>query len=62
MKGRNEPRNGDKVFDRRGITFIIAQEFFDRVKPLAVDCIATLNKLEFSISSVAYNFSLRMYL
>ena len=44
MKGRNEPRNGDKVFDRRGITFIIAQEFFDRVKPLAVDCIATLNK------------------
>ena len=53
----DEPRNGDKVFDRNGITFIIAQEFFDRVKPLAVDYIASPNGSEFSISSVAYNFS-----
>ena len=58
----DEPRNGDNVFDRNGITFIIAQEFFDRVKPLAVDYMASPNGSEFSISSVAYNFSLRMYL
>jgi Fe-S cluster assembly iron-binding protein IscA len=58
----DEPGNGDKVFDRNGITFVIAQEFFDRVQPLAVDYIATPHSSEFSISSVAYNFSLRMYL
>jgi len=58
----DEPRNGDKVFERNGITFIISQEFFNRVKPLAVDCIASPNGSEFSISSVAYNFSLRMCL
>jgi len=55
----DEPRNGDKVFDRNGITFIIAQEFFDRVKPLAVDYIASPNSSEFSISSVAYNLKIR---
>ena len=58
----DEPRNGDKAFDRRGLTFIMAQEFFDRVKPLSVDYIASPNGSEFSISSVAYNFSLRMCL
>ncbi len=58
----DEPRNGDKVFDCKGITFVIDQEFFNRIQPIVVDCIASHNNSEFSISSVAYNFSLRTYL
>jgi Fe-S cluster assembly iron-binding protein IscA len=58
----DEPRNGDKVFDHKGITFVIAQEFFDRVKPLAVDFNTASSSSAFSISSVAYNFSLRVLL
>jgi Fe-S cluster assembly iron-binding protein IscA len=58
----DEPRDGDKVFDHNGITFVIAQEFFDRVKPMAVDFNTSPNSSEFSISSVAYNFSLRVLL
>ena len=58
----DEPKNGDKVFDRSGITFIISKEFFDRVKPIVVDYIVSRNSSDFSISSVAYNFSLRMHL
>jgi hypothetical protein len=52
----------NKVFDRKGITFVIAQEFFDRVQPLSVDYNSSSHSSGFSISSVAYNFSLRMYL
>jgi hypothetical protein len=58
----DEPRNGDQVSDHNGITFVMAQEFFDRVKPIAVDYIVTPKRSGFSISSVAYNFSLRVYL
>jgi Fe-S cluster assembly iron-binding protein IscA len=58
----DEPRNGDKVFDYNGITFVIAQEFFDRVKPMAVDFNTAPNNSAFSISSLAYNFSLRVLL
>ena len=58
----DEPRNGDKVFDRNGIIFVIAQEFFDQVKPIAEDYSASSSSSEFSISSVAYNFSLQSYL
>ena len=54
----DEPRNGDKVFNRNGIIFVIAQEFFDQVKLIAVDYIAFSSSSEFSISLVAYNFSL----
>ena len=57
----DDPINGDKVFDREGITFVIAQEFFDHIKPIVVDYSVSNKSPEFSISSVAYNFSLRIY-
>jgi Fe-S cluster assembly iron-binding protein IscA len=57
----DEPRNGDKVFNRNGIIFVIVQEFFDQVKLIAVDYIASSSSSGFSISSVAYNFSLRTH-
>ena len=58
----DEPRNGDKVIDHNGITFVIAREFFDRIKPVAVDFNSSPKSSDFSISSVAYNFSLRVLL
>jgi Fe-S cluster assembly iron-binding protein IscA len=58
----DEPRNGDKRIDHNGISFVIAQEFFDRVKPVAIDFNTAPNSSAFSISSVAYNFSLRVLL
>lgn len=58
----DEPRNGDKVIGHNGITFVIAQEFFDHVKPMAVDFNSSPKGPAFSISSVAYNFSLRVLL
>ena len=41
----DEPRNGDRVFDRDGLTFVIAQEFFDRVKPMAVDYVPYIQRI-----------------
>jgi Fe-S cluster assembly iron-binding protein IscA len=58
----DEPRNGDKVIDHSGITFVVEQEFFDRIKPIAVDFNSSLQSSSFSISSAAYNFSLRVLL
>jgi Fe-S cluster assembly iron-binding protein IscA len=58
----DEPRNGDKVFDINGITYLVEKDFFDRVKPLTVDYNDAPNGAQFSISSVAYRFSLRVFL
>jgi hypothetical protein len=54
--------NGDKVFDRNGIPFVIAKEFFERIKPMVVDYIAASNDSTFSISTMIYNYSLPVLL
>lgn len=56
----DEPRNGDAIFKINGVTYFMDQNFFDRVKPMAVDYISSPGSSVFSISSVAYNFSLRV--
>jgi hypothetical protein len=56
----DEPKNGDAVFKINGVTYLMNQNFFDRVKPMAVDYITSPGGSAFSISSVAYNFSLRV--
>ena len=59
---QDEPRNGDKIINHNGISFVIAQDFFDRVKPMAVDFNTSPQHSGLSISSTAYNFSLRVLL
>lgn len=59
---QDEPRNEDAIFIVDEVTYLVQQDFFDRIKPIAVDYIASLNGSKFSISSVAYNFSLRVLL
>ncbi len=58
----DEPKNADEVFAVNGITYFMAKDFFDRVKPIMVDYIDSSKGSEFSISSVAYRFNLRVFL
>jgi Fe-S cluster assembly iron-binding protein IscA len=58
----DEPNDCDAVFDINGITYLIAKDFFDQIKPIKVDYTNSLEGAEFSISSVAYRFKLRALL
>ena len=58
----DEPRNGDEVFNVDGIAYLMEKGFFEGLKPVKIDYIDDSNGSKFSISSVAYNFSLRVCL
>jgi len=47
----DESRDGDEVFDDRGITFVIEKEFYERIKPIKVDYMESVMGAGFSISS-----------
>lgn len=55
----DEPRNGDEIFDVKGVCFLMAKDFYDQVKPIMVDYIESHKDSKFSISSVAYRFNLQ---
>jgi len=47
----DEPSENDQVFTQEGITYIIGKDLFERVKPVKVDYVDTLNGKGFFISS-----------
>ncbi|NIQ38803.1 MAG: hypothetical protein GTN81_09455 [Proteobacteria bacterium] len=58
----DEPQNGDKLFNVDGVSYVMKEDFFDRVKPIAVDYTDSPEGSGFSISSTAYRFSLQVVL
>lgn len=47
----DETREGDKVFEEDGITFIIDEQLFEQAKPISIDFIDSVRGSGFSIMS-----------
>ena len=51
----DETKEGDKVFEEDGITFVIDEQLFEQVKPVNIDFITTDRGSGFSITSSLSN-------
>ena len=47
----DEPRENDKIFDDKGVTYVIDKGLFERVKPIKVDFVNSAFGSGFSIQS-----------
>ena len=47
----DESKEEDAVFDTNGLTFVIEQEFYDKIKPVKVDYIESAMGAGFNIES-----------
>lgn len=47
----DEPQSNDKVFDEKGITFIVDNELFERAKPISIDFVQSAAGSGFSVTS-----------
>lgn len=47
----DESKEGDKVFDKNGISFVINEKLFDRVSPIKIDFIEAYGSGRYTVSS-----------